>query len=291
MQRSVSAVVAVAVVLACSSRAWALGEEDFGSEPLNEANFTDWPGVMPLVNSQARVYHTWVNGNERCYYLGDVAALNEALRQFAAIEAEALEVVLRPGPAEATTFQRDKQITYRWSLHLVGGIARHLTTLEKGELIWRKTPTLTVHIDNQLPLEKLSLPENVTVVGLKQLKSRYVEALSSSDITVRGWGSGELVALDRFDSKTLKTVAGLLEDSNNWVRLNVAHSLPRYGAKARPFLEALRKAEATDDVSLKQAVTEAIAAIETAQSPEEPERLHAELLAQIEKFLASRESK
>ncbi|MSR56362.1 MAG: hypothetical protein EXS05_01650 [Planctomycetaceae bacterium] len=291
MKSLLSVLVTAAVVCGTSARAWALGEETFGSEPLNEANFTDWPGVMPLVNNQARVYHTWVNGNEHCYYQGDVAALNEALKQFAAIKADKHEVVLRPGPIEATTFHRDKQIPYRWSLNLIGGIAKHMTTLEKGDKIWTTSPVLTVYIDNHLPLDKLAIPDTVTAVGLTELKARYTEALTSSDITVRGWGSGALVGLDRYDAKTLATVVALLDDSDNWVRLNVAHSLPTYGAKAKSALDALRKAEATEDAALKQAVAEAIAAIETSQPQTEAEHRHADLLDQIEKFVKSQKTK
>jgi len=54
-----------------------LGEEHFGNAALNEANFQDWPGIMPLVNHPSRVYHSWVNGNEHFYYRGDTPALNK----------------------------------------------------------------------------------------------------------------------------------------------------------------------------------------------------------------------
>src|SRR5436309_2184984 len=98
MKNTLASLFIALLVLGLSGRAWALGEEDFGNAALNEANFQDWPGIMPLVNHPSRVYHTWVNGNEHFYYRGDIAALNDALRKFAASKAEVHEVLLRPPP-------------------------------------------------------------------------------------------------------------------------------------------------------------------------------------------------
>src|SRR5207245_1807971 len=132
--------LAVSLLLsAAAGRAWALGEEQFGNDPLSERNYSDWPGIMPLVNAQTRVYYNWVNGNEHMYYRGDTAALNAALKGLAAVKTEVREAALRPGPAEARTFGGQK-VPYNWNLHLVGGIARHLTTLAKGDQIWSTSP-------------------------------------------------------------------------------------------------------------------------------------------------------
>ena len=62
-------------VLACgASQAWGLGEEHFGNRTLNELNYNKWPGIVLLVNDPSRVYHVWVNGNEKFFYRGDLAA-------------------------------------------------------------------------------------------------------------------------------------------------------------------------------------------------------------------------
>jgi hypothetical protein len=94
------------LILACwtPSRAWALGEEDFGNKPLNELNYQEWKGIVPVVNHSSRVYHTWVNGNEHFYYQGDVAALADCLKKFAAFPTPLHEVVLRPGPGTVKSF-------------------------------------------------------------------------------------------------------------------------------------------------------------------------------------------
>lgn len=84
MKSALAFLILAILALCANSRAWAMGQEDFGNAALNEANFRDWPGIMPLVNHPSRVYHSWVNGNERFYYRGDAVALNDALRKFAA---------------------------------------------------------------------------------------------------------------------------------------------------------------------------------------------------------------
>ena len=48
-----------------------MGEETIGNEPFHDANFQDWPNIMPVINNQSRVYHTWVNGDERFYFDSD----------------------------------------------------------------------------------------------------------------------------------------------------------------------------------------------------------------------------
>jgi hypothetical protein len=50
--------LAAVAVSAGAGRAWALGEEHFGNDPLSDANYGDWPGAMPLINNESRVYHT-----------------------------------------------------------------------------------------------------------------------------------------------------------------------------------------------------------------------------------------
>src|SRR3954462_15108095 len=100
MKRSIveRALLASLVLIACCCPARALGMEDFGNAPLHAANYTEWPGIVPVVNHPSRGYHWWVNGNEEFYYRGDAAALNEALAKFGEAGSAGREVVLRPGP-------------------------------------------------------------------------------------------------------------------------------------------------------------------------------------------------
>ncbi|MFN0055358.1 MAG: HEAT repeat domain-containing protein [Planctomycetales bacterium] len=283
--------LAAAVIGGFAAPLWALGEEHFGNAPLPEANYAEWPGVMPLINNESRVYHTWVNGNEHFYYDGDLESLNAAIRQFSGIKILKREVVLRPGPAETGTFEQNKnrKIRYRWKLHLLGGIARHLATLPKGENIWRPAPVLTIYLDRQTPLAKLDIPKGVPVVGLGELKRRYAAALDSTDKTVRGWGTNEFATLDRYDPNSLATVVQMLDDEDDWVRLNAAGALAQFGAQAGSAVERLQQLhDTTGDANLKQTSERTIQAIGAAVDDAEGAKTHATWLRDIDQYLAKR---
>jgi hypothetical protein len=112
-----------------------LGEETFGNKPFSEINFTDWPNVMPVVNDAHRVYHSWVNGDENFYFQGDTAALNLALKSFAQVKAEKRSVILRPAPGRGSSFNGEQSFVFNWQLHLLGGIAKHMSTRDQGNTL------------------------------------------------------------------------------------------------------------------------------------------------------------
>lgn len=274
-----------------SANVWALGTEEFGNKPLFEANYVDWPGIMPVVNCPARVYSNWVNGNEHMYYKGATSILNATLKDFAVVKADERRVVLRPGPGEAHTFD-GKKIACNWNLHLLGGIAGHMATLDKGELIWSKSPILTIYVGGDIDLKDLEIPDGATLTSLADLKKRCTEALTTStDKTVRGWGCGQLARLDRFDERILNVVAGRLKDEDDWVRLNAAGALAVFGAKARTALDPLRDAAKSEDKGLKQTAEKTIATVEAANEQPEEERQFGAVMAQIDKFLAAHRKK
>ena len=45
------AILTAAVLVLCCGSARALGQETFGNEPLNAANYTSWPGIVPIIES------------------------------------------------------------------------------------------------------------------------------------------------------------------------------------------------------------------------------------------------
>src|SRR3990172_8317782 len=116
--RFLSAAVGAALAVLAGGHAgdaFALGEEQFGNAPRVEQ--PDWaPGVLDVVNLESRVYLKWVNGNENFFYGGAVEALGEALKKFAAVQAEVKEVVVRPGPGETRTFD-GRPVVCDWQLH------------------------------------------------------------------------------------------------------------------------------------------------------------------------------
>jgi hypothetical protein len=282
------AILTVTVLVLCCGSARALGQETFGNEPLNAANYTSWPGIVPVINHPSRVYHTWVNGNEHFYYRGDTAALNDTLRRYAEAKSEVREVVLRPGPGVTRTFSGEREIPFAWNLHLVGGIARHLTTLPQGDKVWSRHPVLTIHTGGDIDLAKVEIPRGLTVLSVADVKRRTREGLSSPDKTVRGWTTGVLADLDSYDPESREAIARLLADEDNWVRLNAAGVLPLFGRSARPALPLLRAALATQDAPLKEQVQKSIEAIEKAEDRAAAERAHQEQLERIQRFLAER---
>jgi hypothetical protein len=150
-----------------SGRAFGLGSEEFGNEPLAEANYTDWKGIVPVINDKSRVYQQWVNGNEHFYYVGKAKEVNAALAHFAKVEAKHHVVVLRNGPASAQSFQQ-LVIPYNWQLHVVGGIAKAKAVDDVADLDWQKDPVLTIHLGDGIDLKSLELPAGVTLAVRKE---------------------------------------------------------------------------------------------------------------------------
>lgn len=286
MKRLIVVTLTVLVVLVGSTRVWALGMEDFGNKPLNGANFTGWSGVMPVVNDEARVYHSWVNGNEHFYYLGDTESLNNALRNFAQIEGKTREVVLRPGPGITHSFNRKQEIRFGWKLHLIGGVIRGMTELDKGANFWPEHPVLSVYVGGDIQLDQIKIPAGVSVIELADLRKRYLEGLTSTNRTVRGWGSGHLARLDPFNPKDLETLTKMLEDKDDWVRLNVVGALSRFGTRAKTVLPALRQLK-TDDERLRKRVAETTEKIENAPDDSAAAKRNRAALISISKFRKS----
>jgi hypothetical protein len=276
---------AVTAMLAFSSAANARGMETFGNKPLNSANYTEWPGIMETVNDTHRVYSSWVNGNEFFYYDGDVAAINEALEKFSGVQNQNKSVLFRPGSGEVTSFDRRKKMKFRWNLHVMGGISKHVTTLEKGDKVWNPDPVLTVYVDKTIDLEKLVIPKDLKVTRLAVVKARVLDGLTSSDKTVRGWGCGELASLDPYDSASRDAIAALLKDPDDWVKLNAAGAIALFGKKAATALPALRSALASKDEQLRTTAQKTIEEIEKAPDRSAEERDRKAIEAQIEKAI------
>ena len=287
MKRAVSTLVFLYLTCCVSSQAMALGMEHLGNEPLNEANYRSWKGVMPLVNHDARVYHTWVNGNEHFYYRGDTPTLNDALRKFAATESKVHEVVLRPAPGIVHSFNKAKLIPFNWSLYLRGGIAQHLTTLDKATCVWSKYPVLTVYVGGDIDLDTIKVPDGITVLELSDLRERCLKGLESTDKTARGWGAGVLARLDPYNAESMTAVAKLLGDEESWVRLNAAGALAVFGKKAESAIPALETCLAMEYKGLKARAQETIEKIQQAKDTSTAEAEHRTILRRISRFQTS----
>jgi hypothetical protein len=81
MRRLLSPFCLLCAFTACAFL-WAAGEEHFGNDPLSDANYQDWKGIMPVINDTSRVYHVWINGNENFYYRANTDALKTSTLRF-----------------------------------------------------------------------------------------------------------------------------------------------------------------------------------------------------------------
>jgi hypothetical protein len=288
MKRSrIICVLLTALAAVTSVPSYGLGTETFGNKPLPEGNYKDWPGIVPVANHVTRVYQSWVNGNEHFYYAGDIAALNDTLAKFAVVNVPVKEVVLRPGPGEVKSFDQTKKVSFNWSLHVVGGIAKHVTALNKGTKVWSPNPVLTVYLDRTFDLKRLSIPQGVEVKALGELKRAMREGLTSTDKTVRGWGAGQLAQLDPYDVESRDAIAALLKDQDDWVRMNAVGAITLFGSKARAAIPLLKAATRSSYPQMKERAQESIEAIEGAEDRTAEEREHRRLDATIQRFVGS----
>ena len=217
-----------------------MGEETIGSEPFGDANFKDWPNVLPVVNNKSRVYHTWVNGDERFYFDADPEQLNELLVDFANLKGKK-EVLILPQTDDVKTFDRKRSFAFNCQLHLVGGIAKHIADQDKGSIYWPLDPRLTIHVTPKTDLAKLKIPKSIELVSLAEIKKRYKGGLESTDKSVRGWGIGFFAHVDPYDGESLKVVSDLTVDADDWVALNALSSLKQFGPKVKDHLPRLKE--------------------------------------------------
>jgi hypothetical protein len=285
--RCCPSVLALTFLIAASlspAAALGLGTEEFGDEELSPANYTDWPGLFEVASDKCRVYSNWVNGNENFYFRGNTDQLNEALKKFAAIKVEKHEVLIRPGPGKAHSFNRAKTRDCNWHVNVHGGIAKHLTTLDKGTNFWPVEPTMTIWIGGDIDLAKINIPEGVKVLGVNDKAARARAGLDSKDQTVRGWGSSIVADMNPYEKENMAAVEKLLKDEVNWVRMCAAGTIQEFGVRARPAIPLLKECEKSDDENLKTAAAKAIAAIESAKDDEAAARQYADAVKKIDEF-------
>lgn len=257
-----AALLLLPLLLAAS--AYGLGQEEFGNAPLGEPNYADWPGIMPTINHESRVYNSWVNGNEYFCYRGDEAALNEVLARFAQSESPLREVFILPGEGVRKTFD-GVDMYYDWMLHIQGGISRAVL---KEAVALDLYPTLTIYPRN-LSLKSINLPDGITVLDIHDLRDRYAQALKSEDQEVRGYVTSLWAGTDPYNPAAASSIAALLRDPNSWVQSMAALSLGRLGTLAAAYLESLKttKASQPDNAQIQDVFGRAIESIERSDVP------------------------
>jgi hypothetical protein len=264
-----------------------LGWESFGNKPFADVrNYADWPNVLPVINDTHRVYHSWVNGNEHFYFAGNTAALSDALKSFAAIQADGLTIVLRPGPGTGGSFNNEKSFTFNWMLHLQGGISRHMSREELGINIWDPSPFLHVYVGDAIKLDEIEIPKGVAVLEIADLQARYAKCLASGDRTVRGWSCSHIARLDSYNAESMRQVADKLDDDDNWVKLNAAGALSLFTGLADEVIQQLQAVK-TDDEQLQMRIAKSIEVLQNAQLDEAARREHQQQLESIHAFIVT----
>ncbi len=281
--RSFSRILLSLAILMCATarQARGLAQEHIGNEPFHEINYKEWKSIMPVINHESRVYHTWVNGNEHFYYRCTTEELNDILQKFAGLSVDVREVVLRPGPQKMMTFNKE-QFGYNCLLHIQGGITRHE---EEGTNVFDKYPTMTVFVeDGDIALEQVKIPADVTLIELADLRGRYLKGLKSKGNSVRGYAAFFLAEVDVYNESNVLAIATLLDQEDMWVRLMAAGALARFGRKAAPALPALKKGLNDSNERIRNRFQETIEKIETAKDTTEAEQKHNRILKKISQF-------
>lgn len=280
-------ILSLSLVLIVLSRPGMLrgaGMEEFGNSPLSPANYVEWPGLVEVADDDCRVYTSWVNGNEDFYFAGTTEQLNESLKEFAEIKVKTHEVLIRPGPGKAHTFNRERTLDCNWHVNVHGGISKIVTTKDQGDKIWPADPTMEIWIGGSIELDKIKIPEGVTVLGVNEKSARARDGLDSKDQMVRGWGSLVLPDLNAYSAENYAAVEKLLSDSDNWVRLCAAGAIKQFGARAKAALPLLQQCAKSDDEQLKKAAADAIAVIESAKEDDAAAKEHVEAVKKIAEF-------
>ena len=256
-------VLCLSVLVVFGRPGYGLMEENFG--PGSIGDYAKIPGLAEVVNQPSRIYQWWVNGNEHFYYQADPQQLNAILKEFSEIEAEPLEVVLRPGRGEVESCEvydktyseivtHSKKIAYNADLHIVQGLARR----SFGE----RPPLLTIFIDNSILLETLQFPIGVSVLAPSMFRAGLIKKLRSEDEEERGRAAFELAETEPYTADNVPLIAALLEDEAEWVRSMAAGSLGQLGAHALSTLPEIRAAK--ELTSRKEYIQTAIDGIEGA---------------------------
>ena len=159
-------------VMAIPTICFALSLHEFGNHPLNPENYKTWPGIVKVVNQPSREKWEWCNGGESSSFSGKSEDLNAALRDFAMTKCSRHPVVFRPGPLH------DGRNKYDWLLNIAGGLVGEAIILDKTELVDETEPIMVVYVSDKLKLDSIVIPQEIEVLQISDLHSRYKYASS-----------------------------------------------------------------------------------------------------------------
>ena len=138
-------------------------------------------------------------------------------------------------------------------------------------------------------MEKITIPEGITVLQLQDLRARYLKGLKSKDKRVRGYAAYVLGQIDPYEKESAAAIAKLLDEKDNWIRSMTAGAIGRYGKKAEFILPALRKAMNNENqkAHMRKKFQETIKAIEVAKGRTKAKRKRLNTIRKISRFRES----
>ncbi len=138
-------------------------------------------------------------------------------------------------------------------------------------------------------MTRLRFQRTQDLLQLADLKARYEKSLKSTHTDVRGWTCGQIAALDQYDAASVQKIAAMLNDDEDWVKLNAAGALSVFTAHASEAEKALRSVQ-TDDVKLKDRIASTLKTLQESVASKEERDSHDEMLSGIAKFTAAHRS-
>lgn len=177
-------VFALALSVMLPRPCFALATEHFGNDAVRPGFVALPAGALGLVNLASRFYWREVNGDPMFYCRGDMDALHEALRQFAALDG-VKELVLVPGPDAVRSFAGGQRMPYDWSVHLPAGFSFAFELRRQSRELFPANGVLVVRV----PTARPGRPPDAAALA------RWIGELDHQDAAVRDRASRELEKL------------------------------------------------------------------------------------------------
>ena len=142
------------LILSAATLAYALGADHTG--PVGGTNH--WPqGLKDLANRPNRVHGYFVNSQDVFFYTGNTDALNDFLKEYAALKNTSLLVVLHPGrkPVSSPWDKTPRGLFADWTLHT----GNEFELNEQGQLQVMPFETrVDIWLGGKVILEELDVP-------------------------------------------------------------------------------------------------------------------------------------
>lgn len=162
-----------------------------------------------------------------------------------------------------------------------------MSTEELGSNIWDPSPHLHVYVGDEIKLDEIEIPQGVEVLEIADLQSRYAKCMTSKDRGVRGWSCGHVAQLDPYSADSMRRIATLLDDGDDWVKLNAVGALSVFTGVAEEAIRKLRTVK-TDDEQLQKQIGKSIELLQKAQPTNTARKEYQQSLASIHDFIVTK---